>query len=86
MFIIASCNGTKLFKFGKKILDEMTRLVEILLIRALLLAIFLGWNDHFNWAQESRAVPDRVSVGSRSVDGVANAEPSNRELRNTQTI
>jgi hypothetical protein len=44
-FVIAGCDRPELLEFAEEILDEMTRLVEMLVIVSDLFAVLFGWND-----------------------------------------
>ena len=43
-FIIAGGDATELFKFGKEILDQMTRFVYVFVIRAWVGSVTSGWH------------------------------------------
>ncbi len=44
-FIVSRGDGSELFEFGKEVLDQMARFVEVLVVLALLFPVGFGWDD-----------------------------------------
>ncbi len=46
-FIVAGGNGAVLFESTKEVLDQVASLVQFFVVEALILPVFLWWNDDF---------------------------------------
>ena len=46
-FIVASSDGAVLFESTKEVLDQVASLVQFFVVEALILPVFLWWNDDF---------------------------------------
>ena len=46
-FVVASSDGAVLFESTKEVLDQVASLVQFFVVEALILPVFLWWNDDF---------------------------------------
>src|SRR3954452_1981402 len=74
--VIPGCDGPELLELSEEVLDEMARLVEVAVERAVLASVRLGWNDGGLAGSGQRCPDPLVSVErlvglswSASIDG-----------------